>query len=1407
MKRKIFAIFILLASLSVYNPVNSQTTVFYEDFEGALLQVTSSSVNGSANWGVSSNFFVSPTKSDTARVSNADTLYLTTSSFSTIGNSFVQLEFDHICKVDFFDVAQIEVSTNGGVSWSILNSTQYLGSSPNFGTFGNKFSEGSYQVLWQATNPSATPQNSWFVHEIFDISTVAANQASVMVRFKLGDGGPAGPNGRFGWIIDNIKVVAAPCELTPPTITQQSPVISGLTYTPGPYTLNATITDASGIDTAILYYQINGGPWMSVGMTNTGGNNYQGAIPAVNNNDTVCYYFYAEDAAAPCNNPAQYPNSGCIQFVYTMGLVPPFFTNFESNNGNFIDSAATPGTQWQWGVPGGAVLNSAYSPTKAWGTNLNSQYSSNANCYLISPVFDFTGVSNAVLKFYRAYKTENGWDGFNVEYTTDNVNWQLLGSVGDPNATNWYNLTSVNALGSAGWSGTSQTSWTLSTYNLSFLNNTPGPIRFRFRFAADGSIQDEGVLIDNFEIFVPQPNDVGVTAITSPSGPKIQGTNQTVKITVKNFGPTSVDTIPVHYKINNSPPVVDTLFGPLASNSSANFTFSVPFVVPAGTVNICAYTALSGDPYNFNDTVCTNNTFGLKKDTVTKFDDFETDTLWYAVSNDNQTKWELGTPNYGSTNSAYSPVNAWDINLNSSYGPNALAYLYTQFYDLTNSQQTRIKFKMNYNTQLNFDGVRLEYSLDTGQTWATLGVVNDPLGVNWYNSTISGQPGWSGSSGGWKHHERLSTNLDGNPSVIFRFVFISNASTQIDGVSVDDFEVFSPLQKDLKVDQIIKPVTGCVLSSNEEVKILVKNVGLDTIYNYNVAYSVNNGPAIVEPVNTPIAPNNTYIHTFATNANLQAFGNYTIKTWVSSPLDMNVNNDTLTKVVKNIDGCEFVVKLVMNNSIDPNGYWNVVDSATGQIIKQIYFQGNYSSNQVVYDTICAADGQTIAFNLVNSSTIYNVSHQVLGYDTVYLQGTGTTSNAYFKNTCPPLNSTASTKLVPVGMTLPLPQPYKFRLHYINDGIAEILTMYVALEIDGIIQEIDTINYGAPGLGYKIPQYHIFDYNWNATPGCHTIRAWTYLPNDTLDTEPTKDTIVRQVCIIDSTSNFPYCNDFEGSMNPWVSLHYQNFTDNTSWKLGDPNKPVLMDPYNGNNCWYTSDSTYWPFEKSALYSPLFTVDSGCYKLSFYHQYKIMDIISDGVVVDYTINKGSSWSALGQSGDTVNWYNKANVPGLSTYVPGVGSIPSPGWNGNSQGWKYSSHYIKFNNDTNVLFRFRIGSDFDNHDEGWAIDQVCFEKVFPCNLGVGIQEITVAGLELGQNYPNPASDITTIQFSLPYNGEYAFAIYNMMGQSLYEESGNKAGGVYKVEINVNEFPKGVYFYSLRFEDRILVKKMIIE
>jgi hypothetical protein len=83
-----------------------------------------------------------------------------------------------------------------------------------------------------------------------------------------------------------------------------------------------------------------------------------------------------------------------------------------------------------------------------------------------------------------------------------------------------------------------------------------------------------------------------------------------------------------------------------------------------------------------------------------------------------------------------------------------------------------------------------------------------------------------------------------------------------------------------------------------------------------------------------------------------------------------------------------------------------------------------------------------------------------------------------------------------------------------------------------------------------------------------------------------------------------------------------------------------------------------------------------------------------------------------------------------------------------------------------------------------------------------------ELKQNYPNPFNPSTKISFSLPSDSKVTLEIYDMSGKMVARILNNefRSANYYTVDFNASDLSSGMYFYSLKTNNSIDTKKMLL-
>ena len=83
----------------------------------------------------------------------------------------------------------------------------------------------------------------------------------------------------------------------------------------------------------------------------------------------------------------------------------------------------------------------------------------------------------------------------------------------------------------------------------------------------------------------------------------------------------------------------------------------------------------------------------------------------------------------------------------------------------------------------------------------------------------------------------------------------------------------------------------------------------------------------------------------------------------------------------------------------------------------------------------------------------------------------------------------------------------------------------------------------------------------------------------------------------------------------------------------------------------------------------------------------------------------------------------------------------------------------------------------------------------------------LSLEQNLPNPASDLTSITFSVLETGNTRIVLSDYLGNEIKTLiDGNLTQGVHSIDIDISGIAPGVYYYSMHTPSNIIFKTMLI-
>ena len=298
-------------------------------------------------------------------------------------------------------------------------------------------------------------------------------------------------------------------DLQPPEIIHQP--LPNQSNELGPYLVEATITDPSGVASASVHYSVNGEDFTPISMNPIGNGVFVADIPDQSAGCSVRYYIEVIDAS-PSANIGTTP-------VYTFVIllsgsnVEFLASDYEDNDGQMTASS---GGDWQWGSPASGP-HSAHSGYNVWGTNLEGNYASNASSTLDTPPLDLRNIVSPILSVWQWYSFESSgnhmWDGGNVKVSVDGGPFEVLNPVGgyDGIMDNPANPLHGEAVFGTLTDGNY---WHQRIFNLTSIQGHI--VVIRFQIGSDGSNEAPGWYIDDIlvegHVFGPAPAIDDLTA-------------------------------------------------------------------------------------------------------------------------------------------------------------------------------------------------------------------------------------------------------------------------------------------------------------------------------------------------------------------------------------------------------------------------------------------------------------------------------------------------------------------------------------------------------------------------------------------------------------------------------------------------------------------------------------------------------------------------------------------------------------------------------------------------------------------------------------------------------------------------------------------------------------------------------
>lgn len=177
---------------------------------------------------------------------------------------------------------------------------------------------------------------------------------------------------------------------------------------------------------------------------------------------------------------------------------------------------------------------------------------------------------------------------------------------------------------------------------------------------------------------------------------------------------------------------------------------------------------------------------------------FEVNTSDFISQSEAGTPFERGNSTITGKNGVFGGTNAWVTGLSAStYLDNSISYLYTPSFNCSAIGTYTVRFYAKNIFEIGYDGYRLEYSLNGGDTWLPLGT---SVTTGWYDfaNTVGdaafavNQPFFNATNASFAQKVFATTLFQANNRVAFRFVFKSDAGVTTAGLAIDDFELLGP---------------------------------------------------------------------------------------------------------------------------------------------------------------------------------------------------------------------------------------------------------------------------------------------------------------------------------------------------------------------------------------------------------------------------------------------------------------------------------------------------------------------------------------------------------------------------------------------------------------------------------------
>lgn len=356
--------------------------------------------------------------------------------------------------------------------------------------------------------------------------------------------------------------------------------------------------------------------------------------------------------------------------------------------------------------------------------------------------------------------------------------------------------------------------WHQARINLTTLN-AADTVQVRF-VGVRGASWSSDMAIDNISIANGMASDLVATSVVS-TYPGCASPGVPVAFEVTNYGFMDITSDFTFGVIVNSTLLTETHTGTITPGQTVLLTLSngMDLMPGANEISYGFVGADFGDEDDTNDFIDEEIMMSDTEDGDAYATSWEgTEDGWRGTGD-----FELGAPAGTVITGTTDGTDAWATGLAANYHDVTESYLYSPCFDFSAyASDPTVSFDINWDIETDWDGAWLEVSTDGGNSYTKVGAMGN--GTNWYNKDVSAnQPigeVWNGEgvdgSNGWVSASNRVMGTAGEGSVQFRFVMWSDASTNAEGVAIDNFKIEDWCPADLGLTTTLFPSTGATIS-------------------------------------------------------------------------------------------------------------------------------------------------------------------------------------------------------------------------------------------------------------------------------------------------------------------------------------------------------------------------------------------------------------------------------------------------------------------------------------------------------------------------------------------------------------------------------------------------------------------